>query len=120
MDVTKEWTGAYGGMCVHGAIVEPTVDPRAHQLIFQLTNMSDMSGQHVSDSDAALKSVILTATTADLSKKPAVAGYDFNHGVNYEQLLASYATTGFQATHFSRAVHQVNQMVSCYLMFRTF
>lgn len=69
----------------------------------------------VSENKTAVTSVILTPTVRDLSDKPAVAGYDFNQGVDYERLLQSYATTGFQATHLSRAVHQVNQMVTCCL-----
>eukprot|EP00727_Mastigamoeba_balamuthi_P012452 m51a1_g783 putative deoxyhypusine synthase (368) ;mRNA; f:619632-620932 len=39
-------------------------------------------------------------------------GFDFNKGVpSISDLLASYATTGFQATHFARAVEQVNKML---------
>jgi len=41
-----------------------------------------------------------------------VEGYDFNKGVNYEQLLASFARTGFQAMHFGQAVEQVRSMIS--------
>ncbi|VDN11343.1 unnamed protein product [Dibothriocephalus latus] len=44
-----------------------------------------------------------------------VKGYDFNKGVDYEALLLSYATTGFQATNFGRAVKVINAMVSLHL-----
>uniref|UniRef100_A0A0R3VVV9 deoxyhypusine synthase n=1 Tax=Taenia asiatica TaxID=60517 RepID=A0A0R3VVV9_TAEAS len=40
-----------------------------------------------------------------------VRGYDFNRGVDYEALLASYASTGFQATHFARAVDVLNSVI---------
>ena len=40
-----------------------------------------------------------------------VRGYDFNQGVDYEALLNSYACTGFQATHFARAVNVLNAVV---------
>lgn len=33
-----------------------------------------------------------------------VKGYDFNNGVDYKKLLETYAATGFQATHFGKAV----------------
>lgn len=41
-----------------------------------------------------------------------VRGYDFNEGVDYNALLESYASTGFQATHFASAVNLVNKMVN--------
>ncbi|PIO28944.1 hypothetical protein AB205_0032680 [Aquarana catesbeiana] len=40
-----------------------------------------------------------------------VRGYDFNRGINYEALLQSYMTTGFQALHYGQAVREVNNMV---------
>ncbi|VDM02579.1 unnamed protein product [Schistocephalus solidus] len=40
-----------------------------------------------------------------------VKGYDFNKGVDYEALLQSYASTGFQASNFGRAVKVINAMV---------
>ena len=43
---------------------------------------------------------------------PTVQGYDFNQGVNYEQIFKSYATTGLQATHLHKAIELINQMIS--------
>ncbi|KAM7539649.1 hypothetical protein Aperf_G00000027318 [Anoplocephala perfoliata] len=40
-----------------------------------------------------------------------VRGYDFNQGVDYETLLTSYASIGFQATHFARAVDVLNEVI---------
>lgn len=34
-----------------------------------------------------------------------VKGYDFNNGIDYGKILEAYSTTGFQATHFGRAVN---------------
>jgi deoxyhypusine synthase len=33
-----------------------------------------------------------------------VKGYDFNEGVNYENIFKSFATMGLQATHLHRAI----------------
>ncbi len=41
-----------------------------------------------------------------------VKGYDFNQGVNYENLIKSFATTGLQATHLHKAIQIVNEMIS--------
>ena len=41
---------------------------------------------------------------------PKVQGYDFNKGLDYSALLDSYKTIGFQATHFGRAVEEINRM----------
>ena len=39
-----------------------------------------------------------------------VRGYDFNNGPDLEALLASFATTGFQATSFGQAVEEIKRM----------
>jgi hypothetical protein len=44
-----------------------------------------------------------------------IEGYDFNRGVDYQQLLKSMLTTGFQASNFGDAVKVVNQMVLTHL-----
>ena len=41
----------------------------------------------------------------------SVKGYDFNKGVDYEKILDSFGSTGFQATHFDKAVKIVEKMV---------
>ena len=48
------------------------------------------------------------------SKEPegqGIKGYDFNEGVDYDKILDSYLTTGFQATHFSKAIEIINKMI---------
>ncbi len=42
----------------------------------------------------------------------SVKGYDFNNGVNYEKMLDSYASTGFQATHFAKAEGIIKKMIN--------
>jgi deoxyhypusine synthase len=42
----------------------------------------------------------------------AVKGYDFNKGVNYEEIFKSFATTGFQATHLHKAIEIINSMIT--------
>lgn len=41
----------------------------------------------------------------------SVKGYDFNKGTDYDKILDSYASTGFQATHFAKAVGIINKMI---------
>ncbi len=45
------------------------------------------------------------------AKGMPVRGYDFNKGVDYQKIIESYSTTGFQATHFSKAIAITNQMI---------
>ncbi|MDD5700191.1 MAG: deoxyhypusine synthase [Candidatus Nanoarchaeia archaeon] len=40
-----------------------------------------------------------------------VKGYDFDNGVDYRKIIQNYRTTGFQATHFSKAIGIVNAMI---------
>lgn len=56
--------------------------------------------------------VFMPSDCASLEGNPQVSGYDFNNGVNYDKILNSYLTTGFQATNFGRAVQEINKMVS--------
>ena len=42
-----------------------------------------------------------------------VKGYDFNEGINYEKLMQSYYTTGFQALHLGQAFREINNMLKC-------
>ena len=40
----------------------------------------------------------------------AIKGYDFDKGIDYEKLLDSYLTTGFQATNLARAIEIIKEM----------
>jgi len=40
-----------------------------------------------------------------------IKGYDFNKPLDYEELIQSYASTGFQASHFSKAIQITNNMI---------
>ena len=39
-----------------------------------------------------------------------VEGYDFNKGVDWEKIIDSFASTGYQATHLSKAIEIVKRM----------
>jgi deoxyhypusine synthase len=41
----------------------------------------------------------------------AVKGYDFDKGINYKEIIHSFSTTGFQATHLSKAIEITNKMI---------
>ena len=60
---------------------------------------------------AVLETVLLKSESMP-PDSVAVKGYDFNNGVaDVHSLLSSYITTGFQATHFGRAVKEIENMV---------
>ena len=40
-----------------------------------------------------------------------IKGYDFDGGVDYSGIIKSFGTTGFQASHLSRAIEIVNKMI---------
>ena len=40
----------------------------------------------------------------------AIKGYDFNQGINYDKIIDSYQSTGFQATHLAKAIKIIQQM----------
>src|SRR3989344_3729664 len=39
-----------------------------------------------------------------------VQGYDFNKGLNWDEIINSFSSTGFQATHLARAVEIIKEM----------
>lgn len=45
-------------------------------------------------------------------KTDVIKGYDFNKGVNYQEIFKSYATTGLQASNLAHAIDIVNEMIS--------
>ena len=47
----------------------------------------------------------------DLTDGEVVRGYDFNKGIDYEKVFASYRHTGFQATSLGLAIEEVNKMI---------
>ncbi|MEM0465509.1 MAG: deoxyhypusine synthase [Candidatus Pacearchaeota archaeon] len=49
--------------------------------------------------------------TSEEPKGISISGYDFDSGLDFDRLLDSYLSTGFQATHFSKAVKIINKMI---------
>ncbi len=41
----------------------------------------------------------------------AIKGYDFNKGVNYDEIVRSFSSTGFQASHLAKAIDIANKMI---------
>jgi deoxyhypusine synthase len=44
-----------------------------------------------------------------------IRGFDLNAGVDYHNMFKTYANTGFQATNLSRAMNEIERMISCKL-----
>lgn len=57
------------------------------------------------------KNAVLQKSSHSLSNSEVVGGYDFNNGINYEEVLKSYQKTGFQATNFCAAIDEINKML---------
>jgi len=49
--------------------------------------------------------------TPDLVARGIVKGYDFNEGVNFEALLESFKSFGFQATNLGLAIEEIRRMI---------
>ena len=41
----------------------------------------------------------------------AINGYDFDKGIDYKEIVGSFSTTGFQASHLSKAIEITNKMI---------
>ena len=61
-----------------------------------------------------LPSLLVESVLKKTSLQPesaTVKGYDFNQGIDYAELIKSYATTGFQATCLSKSIDIINKML---------
>lgn len=58
-----------------------------------------------------VKDAVLASSEPVAVDSLEIRGYDFSDGVDYHALLDSYKSTGFQATHFGKAVEEINKMV---------
>ncbi|CAO1314410.1 unnamed protein product [Diamesa hyperborea] len=61
---------------------------------------------------ALAKDAVLQLSEEMPKGTPKVKGYDFNSGINYDELLKSYLHSGFQATNFGLAVEEINKMLA--------
>jgi len=61
----------------------------------------------------SVKQAVLVQTQAatDIPTSGVVKGYDFNKGINYDELFKTFLTTGFQATNVALAVEEINRML---------
>jgi len=75
------------------------------------------SNQNGDTKQKTLPAIVANAVFVQSAKMPdnaiTVEGYDFNKGVNYEELMAGYKRIGFQALHFGQAVEEINKMIDC-------
>lgn len=54
--------------------------------------------------ESAKEAVLLPSEELSDHDFTEVKGYDFNNGIDYGKILETYLATGFQATHFGKAV----------------
>ena len=59
--------------------------------------------------DESKKNIYLQS--AEFLDRPIVKGYDFNQGLDYNKVFATYLNTGFQATNLGLAIERVNEMI---------
>lgn len=43
----------------------------------------------------------------------SVCGYNWDNGINYDRILDSYTTSGFQATNVAFAINEMKKMIEC-------
>ncbi|XP_058459745.1 probable deoxyhypusine synthase [Malaya genurostris] len=62
---------------------------------------------------SSAKEAVLQVSTKLPADTPTVRGYDWNRGLNYENLFESYRHSGFQATNLGNAIEEVRKMIAC-------
>eukprot|EP00960_Hanusia_phi_P035960 752055-Hanusia_phi.AAC.2 len=66
----------------------------------------------MSESTSKAEEAVLIQSVPMPADSVKVRGYDFNEGVDYDRLLGSFVSSGFQATNFGLAVDEINKMRS--------
>lgn len=61
--------------------------------------------------DIVKKGVFQRGDYEFLNTLEKIKGYDFNKGVNYEEIIKSYGHSGCQATYVGRAIEIINKMI---------
>lgn len=64
----------------------------------------------MSESTSKAEEAVLIQSVPMPAGSVKVRGYDFNEGLDYDRLLGSFLSSGFQATNFGLAVEEVNKM----------
>ncbi len=64
-----------------------------------------------SSAPASVTAAVLVPSKADVTGLIPVQGYDFNKGVDFEALLNSYRTMGFQGSSLGDSIDEINRMV---------
>ena len=64
--------------------------------------------------ESTAEQAVLQPSTPLPQYNQVVKGYDWSKGIDYNGILESYRTTGFQATNFGLAVDEINAMVWFY------
>ena len=71
--------------------------------------------ENTQDKDKALEFLtenVYVKSVEKLEDGVPVKGYDFNKGLDYEQVFKSYINTGFQATAVGQAIDAINSMIN--------
>ena len=66
---------------------------------------------HRTHTPSTIPQAVLVATEV-IPDTPPIKGWDFNKGCDLDGIMGAMLTTGFQATTFGQAIHEVNRMVS--------
>ena len=66
-----------------------------------------MSGQYDDKIKMAEEAILKKSTEVE---GKSVKGYDFSKGLSWNKIIDSFETTGFQATHLSKAIEIIKKM----------
>lgn len=72
-----------------------------------------MTTENSEDIPECAKEAILVKSKELPLNTPTVQGYDWNRGINYNELFKSYKTSGFQSTNLGLAIDEINKMLQC-------
>lgn len=73
---------------------------------------ADSSNGILGQTPSSAVQAVLVQSTPMPSDSVKVKGYDFNNGIDFQAIMASYLRTGYQATSVGQAIEEINRMVN--------
>ncbi|RKP28188.1 DHS-like NAD/FAD-binding domain-containing protein [Syncephalis pseudoplumigaleata] len=77
---------------------------------FLKTPLDHVTPLNKDEEERADRALAVKSQAIPFETKP-VRGYDFNEGIQWDKLVDSFGTTGFQASALGRAIDEVNRML---------
>ena len=69
-----------------------------------------MADKEMSEKEKLIREYVMHESK-QINDRDEIHGYDFNKGIDYEKIIDSYSSTGYQAANLAKAIKIINEMI---------